>query len=80
MCVCILNLTSSALQTAQHGTDQCVVTSPGSNSLSYLSNTLSSEYFSKYGGILEIHCADFNAVQSLLHISVKILTAGLIHV
>lgn len=31
MCVCILNLTSSALQT-----DQCVVTSSGSNSLSYL--------------------------------------------
>lgn len=43
-------------------------------------NTLSPEFFSKYGGILEIHRADFNALPSLLHASVKILTAGLIQV
>lgn len=32
------------------------------------------------GGILEKHCASFNALQLLFHVSVKILTAGLIHV
>lgn len=82
MCVCILNshpqlckLTS--VWSHPQGPFPFLPCQSGANTGD---NTLSSEYLSKYGGILEIHRADFNALQSLLHLSVKILTAGLIHV